>query len=581
MFKIIFRKIGRTLGLPSRVVRKYQDINPEDIFLDSTNLPGFEEYALEGRIERPISHKTFSFLKIFLGVLMLLLVGRLWSLSIKDGAIYAEISENNRLEQTIIFANRGAILDRNGVELAANKIKEESSSLGKKTQDFAGRQYAPISGLAHIVGYVKYPLMDNDGVYYEINYSAKDGVELAYDEVLKGSNGSKLVETDVMGAVTSESVVVQPEDGETVTLSIDSMLTQKLYNTIEEFAKRGGFIGGAAVLMDVETGEVLSLTSYPEYDQNELTRGISQENFSRLLRDPATPFLNRAVGGLYTPGSIVKPVVALAALKEGVISPEKSILSTGSITVPNPYDSDKPSIFKDWRAHGYTDMRKALAVSSDTYFYSIGGGYGDQKGLGITLLDKYFEQFGFRDKTGIELLGEVSGIIPTPEWKAEKFNGEPWRLGDTYITSIGQYGTQITPITAVRFIAAIANKGTFLKPSLLLGGVSDKVAKQVEFKEEDWRVVQEGMRAAVNSGGTSAGLNVPYVEVAAKTGTAEVGANKAYINSWSVGFFPYRNPRYAWALIMEKGPANNPIGATAVMRQVFDWMSVNAPEYFK
>src|SRR3989338_8322697 len=136
--------------------------------------------------------------------------------------------------------------------------------------------------------------------------------------------------------------------------------------------------------MDVTTGELLALTSYPEYDQNALTAGMDQVSFNRLLNDKRKPFLNRAVGGLYTPGSIIKPIVALGALNENLISPEKEILSTGSISVPNPYDPSKPSVFGDWKAHGYTDMREALAVSSDTYFYAIGAGYEDQRGLGIT-----------------------------------------------------------------------------------------------------------------------------------------------------------------------------------------------------
>src|SRR5581483_8661772 len=125
----------------------------------------------------------------------------------------------------------------------------------------------------------------------------------------------------------------------------------------------------------------------------------------------------------------------------------------------------KPSVFKDWRVNGWTNIEEALAVSSDVYFYSVGGGYGDQKGLGITLLGKYFTQFGLEEKTGIPLAGELSGLIPTPEWKARKFNGDIWRLGDTYITAIGQYGTQVTPINAVRFIGAVANRGKILKPS--------------------------------------------------------------------------------------------------------------------
>ncbi|MDP2641961.1 MAG: penicillin-binding transpeptidase domain-containing protein [bacterium] len=573
MFRRFLRQAKKRLKLSRLAGGKYQDINPEDIFLDSTNLPGFEEHRLEGRIEKPMQRKTFLAMKIFLVLVMLALVSKLWVLSIKQGSVYAEVSENNRLEQTLIFANRGVILDRNMRELATNSIKEGES-------DFASRLYAPTKGLAHVVGYLKYPLSDRTGVYYEERYRGRDGVERAYDDFLHGENGLKLVETDVYGKVTSESVINKPKDGSPLVLSIDAGVTEILHKAIESLAKDRGFVGGAAVIMDVRTGEILAMTSYPEYDQNLLTSGADQSTINSMINSSSKPFLNRAIGGLYTPGSILKPLVALAALEEGVISPSKQILSTGSITVPNPYDPAKPSVFGDWKAHGWTDMREALAVSSDTYFYSIGGGFGDQKGLGITLLDKYFQLFGLTEKTGIELLGEVEGVIPTPEWKKEKFNGDIWRLGDTYITAIGQYGTQMTPLNAARSMAAVANGGTLLRPSLLLGGGEDPVQRRFEFKEEDWRVVREGMRAGV-SHGTSVGLNVPYVKAAAKTGTAEVGASKLYVHSWSVGFFPFDNPKYAWAVVMEKGPSSNNLGATSVMRQLFDWMAVNTPGYFQ
>lgn len=333
------------------------------------------------------------------------------------------------------------------------------------------------------------------------------------------------------------------------------------------------------MIIDVSTGELVALTSYPEYDQNALTKGIDQKTFDSLIKSSGKPFLNRTIGGLYTPGSILKPIVALAALNEKIISPNKEIFSSGSISVPNPYDPSKPSIFRDWKAHGYTAMREALAVSSDVYFYSIGGGFGDQKGLGIGLIDKYFEMFAVAESTGIELAGEVEGVIPTPAWKAEKFDGDIWRLGDTFITAIGQFGTQVTPLSAARFTAAVANKGKILKPSLVVGGVPEPILSSLSFAAEDWRVIHEGLREGVTEG-TSVGLNVPYVSAAAKTGTAEVGAAKSYVHSWSVGFFPYENPKYAWAVIMERGPADNSIGATSIMRTVLDWMSLYAPQYF-
>mgnify|MGYP001592427055 FL=1 len=512
-------------------------------------------------------------MKVVLVLIVLALISKLWILGIKQGSVYSQISENNRLEQTLIFANRGLIFDRNMLELASNVVKVGES-------DFAGRLYSSRKGLAHVVGYLKYPLADKSGNYYEEYYRGRDGVERTYNDLIQGENGLKLRETDVLGKVTSESVIKKPTDGSSLVLSIDAPLIEVFYKNIESLAYSSGFVGGSAVLMDVETGEILVLTSFPEYDQNALTKGIDQNTINLLINSSSKPFLNRAIGGLYTPGSILKPIIALAALNEKIISPTKQILSTGSITVPNPYDSLKPSVFKDWKAHGWTDMREALAVSSDTYFYSIGGGFEDQKGLGIALLDNYFKLFGLTEKTGIELLGEVEGVIPTPEWKKEKFNGDIWRLGDTYITSIGQYGTQITPVNAARFIAAIANGGKLLTPSLLIGGKVGPVERVLEFSNEDWIAVRDGMRDGVKYG-TSVGLNVPYVEAAAKTGTAELGSANLYVNSWSVGFFPFNHPKYAWAVIMEKGPSSNSIGATSVVRQTLDWMSVNTPEYFE
>lgn len=573
MYKQLFRNIKKRWNLPRQAGRKYEDINPEDIFLDSKNLPGFEEHRFEGKIEQPMGPKTFQFIKIALVLLVIALTSKLWILGIKQGSLYAQISENNRLEQTLVFANRGVIYDRNALELATNEIKEGSS-------DFAGRLYAPINGIAHIVGYLKYPQQDRDGVYYEEYYQGRDGVERSFDSELQGTNGLKLRETDALGKIISESVVEKPEDGKPLTLSIDARLSEVLYESMESLAKEKSFVGGAAVLMDVRTGEILTMTSYPEYDPNMITAGASQDDFNRLLNNPAKPFLNRAIGGLYSPGSILKPIIALAALHENIISPTKQILSTGSITVPNPYDATKPTIYGDWKAHGWTDMREALAVSSDTYFYAVGGGFGDQKGLGITLLDKYFQMFGINESTSVELGGELAGVIPTPEWKREKFNGEIWRLGDTYITSIGQFGTQMTPLNAARFMSAIANRGKLLKPSLELGGKEEPVERELIFNSEDWEVIHQGMRDSVTHG-TSVGLLVPYVKAAAKTGTAEIGAADKYVHSWSVGFFPYDNPKYAWAVVMEKGLRTNRLGATSVVRTLFDWMSVNTPEYFE
>lgn len=568
MFRSIIRRIRKKYG------RKYRDINPEDIFIDSENLPGFESARLEGRIEQPMSERTFLLFKGFLTLMILLLIFELWILAVRDGEIYVEISENNRLSRDVIFANRGVIFDRNMLELATNEVKEESD-------DFALRKYVLLPGLSHTVGYVKYPSRDKNGIYYEYEYKGMDGVERYYDEILKGENGLELHETDVIGEIISESVIQKPEDGEPLILSLDALLTSELHRLIAQFARERGFEGGAGVIMDVNTGEMLALTSYPEYDQSLMTDGKDALGIGELVNSSSKPFLNRAIGGLYTPGSIIKPIIALGALNEGIISPSKSILSTGSISVPNPYDPSKPTVFRDWRAHGYTDMREALAVSSDVYFYSIGGGFGEQKGLGIAKIDKYLNMFGIAKTAGIDLFGEMAGIIPTPEWKRDTFDGDIWRLGDTYITSIGQYGTLLTPLSAARYTAAIANGGLLLEPTVIYSESAHTPSIQaLRFADEDWRVVREGMRQGVTYG-TSVGLNVPYVSVAAKTGTAEVGTIKRSLHSWSIGFFPYENPRYAFAIVMERGPTTNNVGATGIMRQLLDWMNIYTPEYFK
>lgn len=249
--------------------------------------------------------------------------------------------------------------------------------------------------------------------------------------------------------------------------------------------------------------------------------------------------------------------------------------------VPNPYDPSKPTIFRDWRAHGATDMRRAIAVSSDTYFYQIGGGFGSQKGLGIDRIKKYLERFGFTKKTGFDDSNEALGIIPDPAWKEKTFDGEVWRVGDTYNTAIGQYGMQITPIQAVVATAALANGGYLVTPSLLFTSTTSvQTGKKFGGNPENFTVSKEGMRQAVLDG-TAAGLNTKAVAIAGKTGTAELGARKDFVNSWVIGFWPYENPKYAFAVVMERGPVKNLVGATSVMRKTIDWMAVNAPEYFK
>jgi penicillin-binding protein 2 len=403
------------------------------------------------------------------------------------------------------------------------------------------------------------------------------GSELQFDAMLSGTNGNKIIETDALGNIVEESIVARPHDGDNLTLSIDSRIQEALFKYIKSTAQDRGFLGGAGVIMDVNTGEIVALTSYPEYSPHILTQGTDSAQIAAYSKDSSNPFLDRAVGGLYTPGSIVKPFVAIGALMEGVVTPDTQILSTGSISVPNPYAPGVFSVFNDWKAHGWVNVRQALAVSSDVYFYEVGGGFQGQKGIGIANIEKYIRMFGIGSPTDIALPGEATGTIPNPAWKKEVF-GEDWLLGDTYHTAIGQYGFQTTPIQMVRAVAAIANGGTLLVPEIMHSAESART--NVSVPENTLQVVREGMRQSVTAG-TAAGLNVPYLAVASKTGTAEVGLTKQKLNSWATGFFPYDHPRYAFAVVMERGPHENTIGGVFVMRQLFDWMSIYAPEYFE
>jgi penicillin-binding protein 2 len=554
--------------------RGRESIAPDEIFLDSTNLPQFDQSQFEGRLERPISQRVIIFLGIFLIVVVTVYSYRVWNLQINQGQAFALRSENNRLRNTIVFADRGVIYDRNNTLLAWNVTNDNDP-------DFSARKYATTSGIANIVGYVKYPSKDSAGFYYREDYLGMDGVEKYFDDILKGQNGVKITETSANGTIESQNIMEPPTNGQNITLSIDTRIQSAMYNTIQSVAQDRGFTGGAGVMMDVRTGEIVAEVSYPEYDAQTLTDGADREKIQAYFNDASNPLLDRATSGLYTPGSIVKPVMALGALDSGVITPDKVLYTTGSISIANPYSPGEVSVFRDWKNQGPLDMRHAIQQSSDVYFYEVGGGFENQKGMGIANIDKYAKMFGYGSDVGSPFFGLKKGTVPTPAWKAENFNGEAWRLGDTYHTVIGQYGFQVTPLQVVRAIGAVANYGTLLHPTILADDTSMLAdAEHINLPKAYFDVVHDGMRLSAIQG-TGVALNVDYVKMAAKTGTAELGADKEFVNSWVTGFFPFDNPRYSFVMLMEHGPVHNLIGAPYVARQVFDWMNINTPEYFK
>jgi penicillin-binding protein 2 len=548
--------------------RRDPEIAPDEIFLDSSNLPAFNKNRLEGHLEQPLSSGAYVGLGGALVLMLLILLLRSWHLEIGQGVKYAQASERNLLESKVLFADRGAVLDRNGTPLISNTQAADG--------DVVRTYRAP--AFSALLGYVSSPKKDKSGKYYDTEMKGLAGIEASLNSQLAGQNGSLLVEEDAIGHVQSQGSVKPAVPGKTLTLSIDYRAQEAFFNAIKATADKVPFQSGAGILMDADTGEVLAIASYPEYDSNVLVAGGPSDVIAGYSTDPRQPYLDRAVGGLYTPGSVVKPLEASGALTDGIVVPEFTINDTGSISIPNPYDPKHPSIFRDWRAIGVEDLRRAIAFSSDVYFYTIGGGFGGQKGLGIDRLTYWYNTYGLTRPTGIELPGEKTGFVPSPTWK-QKIFGEAWNIGDTYHTAIGQYSMQITPIEEARAIAAIANGGKLVKPTLIKGNTPS--GESIAVNASALQVVREGMRMGVQEG-TSIGLNdLSFVHLAGKTGTAQTGSHNEYYNAWAVGFFPYEHPKYVYVVVMEHGPAGNSTGGIFVMHQFLSSLHSVAPEYFQ
>lgn len=563
--------------------RKQPHIEFDEIFLDSSNLPSFNQGRMEGRLELPITKRN-----VYIVALLFLIIAsgffyKLFTLQVIEGEAFRQRSDNNRIDDGLVVAERGVIYDRNGEMLVWNE--EDYSG----DYDFPVRAYTDRNGLGQIIGYVSYPQKDTHGFYYRTDYIGRTGIESTYEDLLHGENGKVLVEVNALGQVISSATVQAPVAGKSFTTSIDAGLSEAIYNIIATSSVQAGFRSGAAAIMDVRTGEIIAMTSFPSYDPEVMADGDDVALIESYNVDDRFPFLNKVVGGAYTPGSIVKPFLAYAALAEKVIGQNDVVVSNGSLIIPNPYDSSNPSRFGDWRVHGKMTMREAIAFSSDVYFYIIGGGLpaiaapqagvNAMTGLGISRIDRYLTLFGMGEKSQITLPGEQAGTIPSPEWKKEVFD-EDWRLGDTYLTAIGQFGFQATPLQMLRAYAALANGGKLLKPQIEKDIKPEYV--DLNLNQDYLNVVHEGMRMTVTyDGGTARSLQRSDVSIAAKSGTAELGVDKAHVNSWAAGYFPYENPHYAFILLMERAPRDNTLGATTIMNQVVEWISKNRPEYLQ
>ncbi|MFZ3031850.1 MAG: penicillin-binding protein 2 [Candidatus Moraniibacteriota bacterium] len=464
------------------------------------------------------------------------------------------LKERISQEETLLFLSRSHSLP--GV------------SLYKATQ----RSY--IDGLifSHILGYegkIRKEEREAHPEYLLTDSIGKQGIEKSYESVLRGKHGLERVEVDAFGKVKKELGVVQPTPGQDLILNIDADLQKKLFDSLQGILEKNELKRAAAVAIDPRSGAVRALVSLPSFDNNLFSGGISSEEYEKLTSDPSEPLFNRVVAGAYPPGSTIKPVLAAAALSEGVVNETTQIESRGGISIGRFF-------FGDWKAHGFTDIRRAIAVSSDVFFYSIGGGYGGIEGLGMNRMKKYEELFGYNKKTGIDLSGEADGLIPDPAWKEDKI-GERWYIGDDYHAAIGQGFLTATPLQILNSIVAIANGGTLYAPRIVsqirsadgkITAVPSEVIREHFVDPGILQIVREGMRETVTEGTAQPLKDLP-VAVAGKTGTAQFGSNDK-THGWFVSFAPFEDPKLAMIILVE-GQGEEGYNAVPVTKEVYQW----------
>jgi penicillin-binding protein 2 len=472
------------------------------------------------------------------------------------------------------------------------------------------RKYVDGPVFSQIVGYtgiVNQKNLDSNSQLELNDEIGKSGIELSYDRMLRGTNGVEIGYQDVKGNQLGTKTVNDPIGGDAITTTIDSDLQKFFYDSLKSQLDSLGRTAGAGLVINPQTGEILSLVSLPSFDNNNLT--------SQMFTDKSMPTFNRVISGVYSPGSTIKPLVAFGALKENIIDPLKKILSIGYIEIPNPFFPDKPSRFVDWRPQGWVDMAAALARSSNVYFYEVGGGFSDkspnsqfggvnQTGLGINRLIEYWKEFKLDQPTGIDLPGENVGVLANPETR-EKSTGQIWRIGDTYNVSIGQGDLRITPLELLRYISTIPNRGKMPVPFVVstakdAQGNVDYGAQQkydvVDSSDNNFfNIIEKGMMDGVTKNyGTSFSLADIPMTIAAKTGSAQIQNNQK-TNAFFVGYnIPPTNssstlagnsknlcssvssqcssvPQQIAVLVMIEDAKEGSLNAVPVAKKVFQW----------
>ncbi len=479
----------------------------------------------------------------------------------------------------------------------AFRIEEEHLDLpGVVVQIEAQREYIGGSLLSHIIGYVG-PIPEEEAEGYS-DYEPNDlvgliGVELTFEEELRGKKGRKHVEVDVAGReVRTLGTAMDPQAGYNLILTIDLDLQKEATEALQEGMTAVGSQSGVVVAMDPQTGEILALVSLPSYDNNLFIGGISPEDYQALRDHPHHPLVDHALTGQYPPGSTFKIIAAAAGLEEEVINRHTAINCPGTIWLPHrfaPLDLSLAQPFRCWwgAGHGSLSVVSAIAQSCDIFFYKLAGGYQDFAGLGLPTLAYYARLFGLGSSSGIDLPGEGEGLIPSEDWKRLNY-GEAWVTGDTYNMAIGQGYILTTPLQMLNATAAVANGGTLYQPQIvrevrdaegnIVRPFRKEVIRQLPVSPENLALVREGMQAAV-AWGTGRRATLPGVAVAGKTGSAEYPGprdreGKLPTHAWFVAYAPAEDPEIALVVFIEGGGEGSVAAAPVAARILADYFDL-------
>ena len=572
-------------------------------------------------IEKNISlQKRIIWIDLFVIFLFFILILRLWYLQIIKGQEYRTRSEHNRIRLREIPAYRGKIMDRNGIILVDNKPSynlylipeeiEEPDDLLKRLsrivdlnieqakksllhmkricafkpvcikRELSFDEVAKIEAnkllLPGVVirvegkrNYIYGKLASHILGYISWNKKGTVGIEYKWDRLLSGIPGGMQIEVDATGRMVRLLSKRPPVAGDNIYLNIDKRLQQKAEQLLQDKS-------GAIVAINPKDGEVLAMASSPSFDPNRFVEGIDQKTWEKMINSKTHPLQNRAINGLYPPGSTFKVVVALAGLQEGLINPDTVFTCTGTF----PYGN---RVFKCWKksGHGKVKLHKAIKESCDIYFYNLG------KLLGAEKIAHYAKMFGLGQKTGIDIGNESKGLVPTPEWKLKRF-GIPWQGGETLSFAIGQSFLLVTPLQMAVLYSALFNGGILYKPTItrlikrpdgsIVYEFKPRVKSKLHINKKYMDEIKKALIAVVNEAhGTGEKARIKGITVAGKTGTVQLveekegKETKIKEHAWFVGIAPAQDPKICVAAIIEHGGHGGSAAAPVVRELIKEY----------